>query len=104
MARSSKLIGLSRSGIEIDDKYYEDYKLYVKNDYYYLLSNNEMGNLIFKYVLQKKRSIKNGDEIGVLNIYMADKKIHEEKIFIEKNENIKKSFFAKIKEWFVKLW
>ena len=23
---------------------------------------------------------------------------------IEKNENVKKSFFTKIKEWFVKLW
>ena len=87
-----------------DDKYYEDYKLYVENDYYYLLSNSEESNLIFKYELEKIRDIKNGDKVGILNIFLGDKKIHEENIFVELINNKERSFFDKIKEWFVNLW
>ena len=67
-----------------DDDYYDDYKLYIKNDYYYLLTNSEEDDLIFKYQLEKKRKIKNGDNIGILNIYLGDRKIHEEKIYVKK--------------------
>ena len=87
-----------------NDTYYDNYKLYVKNDYYYLLSNSEQSNLIFKYELEKIRNINDKDKVGILNIYLGDKKIHEEDIFVELIYKEKKSFFEKIKEWFVNLW
>ena len=84
----------------INDDYYIDYKLYIKNDYYYLLSNSEQDDLIFKYQLEKKRKIKNNDNIGVLNIYLGDKKIHEEKVYAkELKKSEKKNFIDKIKGW-----
>ena len=85
-----------------NDNYYKDYKLYIKSDYYYLLNNSEQDNLIFKYKLEKKRNINNDDEIGTINIYLGDKKIHEEKIYISVKEKSKekKSFINKLKEWF----
>lgn len=96
---------LEKGNITIyDDDYYDDYELYVKNDFSYLLSNSEEGNLIFKYELEKKRSLDNGDKIGILNIYLGDKKIHEETIFVDIKNKQEKSFFEKIKEWFVNLW
>lgn len=97
---------LTKGKINIyNEKYYSDYELYIKNDYSYLIQNSEQNNLAFKYDLEKKRSIKNGDEVGVLKIYLGDKKIHEEKIFVkELAKKGKKSFFAKIKDWFVNLW
>ena len=96
---------LEKGNITIyDDKYYDDYKLYVKNNFYYLLSNSEEDNLIFKYQLNKKRSINNGDNIGVLNIYLGDKMIHQEKIYVDIINSEERSFFDKIKEWFVNLW
>lgn len=96
---------LEKGNITIyDDDYYDDYKLYVKNDFYYLLSNSEEGNLIFKYELEKIRNIKNGNKVGILKIYLGDKKIHEEDIFVDMKDKIEKSFFEKIKEWFVNLW
>jgi D-alanyl-D-alanine carboxypeptidase len=84
-----------------NDNYYKDYKLYIKSDYYYLLNNSEQDNLIFKYKLEKKRNINNDDEIGTINVYLGDKKIHEEKIYVKiiKKEE-KKSFLDKLKEWF----
>ena len=96
---------LEKGNITIyDDDYYDDYRLYVKNDFNYLLSNSEENNLIFKYELKKKRSIKNGDKVGILNIYLGDKKIHQEKIFVEIINKEESSFFDKMKEWFVNLW
>ena len=96
---------LKKGNITIyNDDYYDDYKLYIENDYYYLLSNSEEGNLIFKYELAKKRNLNDGDKVGVLNIYLGDKKIHEEDVFVEMIDNNQKSFFQKIKEWFVNLW
>ena len=87
-----------------NDDYYDDYRLYIKNDYYYLLSNSEQNNLIFKYKLNKIRKVKNNDQVGILNIYLGDKKIHEENIYISVIKQNKRSFFDKIKEWFVNLW
>ncbi|MBQ9072585.1 MAG: D-alanyl-D-alanine carboxypeptidase [Bacilli bacterium] len=86
------------------EEYYSNYKLYIKNDFNYLISNNEQGTLVFKYDLEKKRKINNGDKIGVINVYLGDKKIHEEEIFVEKVAKEEKSLFKKIKEWFVNLW
>ena len=84
-----------------NDDYYNDYKLYVKNDYYYILSNSEQNDLIFKYRLEKKRKINNNNEVGTLNIYLGDKKIHEEKVYVKELEKReKKSFIDKIKGWF----
>ena len=96
---------LEKGNITIyDDDYYDDYKLYVENDFSYLLNNAEEDNLIFKYELEKIRNIKTGDKVGVLNIYLGDKKIHEEDIFVEMITKEERSFFEKIKEWFVNLW
>lgn len=101
----SNLKILEKGNITIyNDDYYKDYGLYVKNDFSYLLGANEKDNLVFKYELEKKRKLKNKDKIGILNIYLGDKKIHEEEIFIKILNNDKKSFFAKIKDWFVNLW
>lgn len=92
---------LNKGNINIyDEDYYTKYKLYIKNDYYYLLSASEQDNLIFKYKLEKKRKINNGDKIGVLDIYLGDKKIHEEDIFVKVEEKHKNSFIDKIKSWF----
>ena len=83
----------------INDNYYKDYKLYIKNDYYYLLNSSEEDNLIFKYQLEKKRKISNRDKAGVLKIYLGDMKIHEEKIYVKELKNNKKGIINKIKGW-----
>ena len=80
-----------------NEEYYEDYDMYIKNNFSYLVGNNEEDSVIFKYEIEKKRKINNGDKIGKLIIYIGDKKIHEEKIYV-KEKIEKKSIFKKIKE------
>ncbi len=88
-----------------DEKYYSDYELYIENDYSYLIGNSEQDNLLFRYDLEKNRNIKDGDNVGILNIYLGDKKIHQENIYVkELKKETSKSFFNKIKEWICNLW
>ena len=66
-----------------DEAYYKDYTLYVKNNYTYLFNKNVTNNVLFKYQLTKNRNIKNGDIVGNLMIYIGDKKIHSEPIYVK---------------------
>ena len=94
---------LEKGNINIySEEYYDDYNIYVKNNFNYLIENNEEDSVIFKYELEKKRKIKNGDKIGVLNIYIGDKKIHEEKIYVKERTQSKNVFF-RVKEWIISL-
>ena len=96
---------LNKGKINIyNEKYYLDYELYINNDFNYLLNNNEKDSLIFKYELNKQRKINNGDEVGKLNIYLGDKKIHEEKIYVKEIKIEEKPFFEKILDWIKNLW
>lgn len=94
---------LKKGNISIyNEEYYEDYDLYIKNNFNYLIENNEENSILFKYQLEKKRKIQNEDMIGILNIYIGDKKIHEENIFVkEKKKN--KTVFGRLKEWIFSL-
>ena len=96
---------LEKGNITIyNDDYYENYELYVKNDFSYLIGVGEEENLVFKYELEKNRKIETDDKIGILKIYLGDKKIHEEEIFVKIKLTEELSFFQKIKDWFVNLW
>ena len=94
---------LEKGNIDIySEDYYLDYNLYIKNDYSYLVGNDEEDSIIFKYELKKKRNIKTDDKVGKIKIYIGYKKIHEENIYVkEKLET--KSIFLKIKDWLNKL-
>ena len=66
-----------------DDNYYKYYTLYVKNNYNYLFNKNVTNNVIFKYQLTKNRNIKNDDIVGNLLIYISDKLVHKEPIYVK---------------------
>lgn len=93
---------LEKGNIKIyDETYYNDYILYIKSDYSYLIKNDEKDSLVLRYVLEKKREIVDDDGVGNVNIYLGDKKIYEEKIYVKKKETTKKkNFISIIREWF----
>lgn len=85
---------LSKGEIEIkDDNYYHKYKLYLKNDYYYPLSLDEKDNIKIKYELVKKRKLKNNLKVGVAKVYLGDKNIHEESIYLNYKSKKSKGWF-----------
>ena len=75
---------LSKGQINIyDEKYYEDYILYVKNNFNYTITNNEENSLLIKYQLNKVRNIKNNQKVGEALIYLGDKKVHKENVYVK---------------------
>ena len=84
----------------IDENYYLD-TLYIKNNFNYTLENID-NKVLLNFKLEKKQNYFDGDKVGVVEVLINDKKIHEEDIFIKKKEKL--SFFDKIKRWFSNLW
>lgn len=78
-----------------------DGKLYIKNDYYYAIKENEKDKFMINVKLEKnKRNIKN-NIAGVAQVSFDNRVIHEEKIYLDQKESSnKKGFFAKILGWF----
>lgn len=86
----------------LNDEYYENKILYLKNNYNYALTDNEKDNIILKITLEKKREFKSGDSVGLVDFYLGDKKLHEETIYVKASDvenKTKKNIFSKILNW-----
>ena len=57
---------------------------YVKNNYYYLLKDNERDSISIKAVINRKDDI-----LGYLSVKFKNKEVHREPIYINKNKKIK---------------
>ena len=84
----------------IGDTYYKDNYFYIKNDVYIPLKKNEKKSLVSHIILEKKKNYKTNDKVGINQIYLGNKLLYEEDIYIIKRNTTKKSIFEKIKEWF----
>ena len=87
-----------------DDDYYSDYELYVKEDFNYILHNNEQNDIVLKFKLEKKRDFKDDDCVGNIVVSVYDKEIHSEPIYVREKVKIKKSKWSSFKDWFKNLW
>lgn len=83
----------------IGENYYEKDELYLKKDFNYLLRENEKNIVKFKYEVNKKRNYKTGDNVGLVKVYLGDKVVHEENIYVKKNKE-KKGFWDTFLSWF----
>ncbi len=75
-----------------DEDYYDDYSLYVKNNFNYLLSNDEKGSIILRFELVKKKHITNGDNIGRVIVKLGDKEVYEDIIYAKRKGEVKGLF------------
>lgn len=83
-----------------DDKYYQDYNLYIKNSFNYIIKKEEKKSILLNFKLNKTSNIKKDDCIGKVIVKLGDKTIHEEKIYIRNKTNRKKKFINKLKRIF----
>lgn len=92
--------------IEVEEEYYKNYKVYIKNNLSYPLQDSEKETLHIKYQFIKNKTIKEETEIGKIQVYLGDQIVKEEPIYADLKEkpNKKRGFFTKIKEWFKNLW
>ena len=87
----------------IGDTYYNN-NLYIKEDLYIPLKNNEKGSLISKIKLEKLKNYKQNDKVGYIEIYIDDELLATKDIYAnKKDENKTQSFWTKLWEW-IKFW
>ena len=92
-----KVINKNNFRIE-KDSYYDS--LYVKDDVYITMKQNETHNLISHIKLEKKSNYKTGDKVGTNYIYLDDTLVKEIPIYAKKNKTKKtNTIFDKIREW-----
>jgi len=72
----------------IGDTYYKG-DFYIKNNIYIPFRNQELGNLIGKIKLEKKKKYKNNSKVGEYLIYLDDKLLYKEPIYIKNIKNKK---------------
>ena len=91
-----KYLILEKKDFKLENEYYKE--LYIKNDIYYILKNNEINNISVKYQLKKIDKPKNNERVGKVIVYLDKKEVGEEDIFVKVKEKTKKkeSIFKRI--------
>lgn len=86
---------LKKSKFEVvGEKYYRNLgELYIKNDVYLPFLDKEAKNLVAKIVLKKKSKVKNNEKVGRYLIYLDQKLLYQEDIYLKKK--VKKSSILK---------
>ncbi len=72
---------INRDKIKLKSKRYKN-KLYVKNNYYYLMTNEERDNININLVLYDKINNKK-NEVGYLDVYYKNENIHKEPVYVK---------------------
>ena len=88
---------LDKDHFEVSDNYYQD-KIYIKNSFQYPLTKEEQEEITTLLSLTKKTKLKDGDEVGKVEVYLNDEKIHEEPVFVEIKK--KRTFLDFLKDLF----
>ena len=96
--KSYRILNKGEITIPLED-YYEKDTLYLKNDFKYLLRESEKDILKLKYEISKKRKYKSNDKVGLVKVYLGDKVVHEEDIYVKKGKE-KRSLWDRILSWF----
>lgn len=88
---------IDKTTFRIDQNFVKD-KLYIKNDFYYPLTEEETDKIKTVISINNTNSIKKGQ----INIYLDDKKIGTVPIYKEKEQKKEESFFSKLKALFTR--
>ncbi|MBQ6841560.1 MAG: D-alanyl-D-alanine carboxypeptidase [Bacilli bacterium] len=88
---------ISKNDFEIlDDTVYVNDNLYIENDVRLTLTKADIPNLKIKYYLVNKKKYKTKEKIGNATIYLNDKLLYTEPIYIEAEANKNKNFLKRL--------
>ena len=93
---------LDPNNFVIKEEYYQD-KLIIKKEYKLLLKEEELKNIKSVVELNKIKYPKDNEKVGVVKVYLNKELIHEEGIYIKKDNSPKESLWLKIWD-FMKFW
>ena len=79
----------------IGENYYKDCYFYLKNSFNYSLTDDEIKKIVVKFILKKTPDYKSNDEVGKVIVYLGEKEIYEDSVFI-KVRSKKDNFFKRL--------
>lgn len=97
---------LQKGNINIyDDNYYKKGELYINNGYAYPLLDKEKEMIRLKFEIERKDDVQDGDKVGIVKIYFADKELYKDDVYFGEIKSSKKlGFFDSIWKWIKNLW
>lgn len=89
---------LNKKKFNVNNNIFIEDKLYIKDNYSILVNEKEKNKLKIKYYLTNNDNYDNNDIVGYVCIYLNNKEIYNENIYISvnKKKNSIKNFFKKI--------
>lgn len=99
---SVKVVDKNNFTVE-NENYYKNDTLYVKDDIYLMVKDNEKDNISLDIHLEKQSKYESGDVVGTIKVKLKDEVLKSEKIYVEKKEKQKEkkqNIFQKIIGWF----
>ena len=90
---------LNKKTFTVEKDSYYDY-LYIKDDVYITMKQDETYDLINHIKLEKKVDYQDGDRVGTSYIYLDDTLVKEVPIYAKKQEQKKETILDKIRKWF----
>ena len=82
-----------------DEKYYKNSEFYLKNSFSYPLLDIEKNNIVLKIKINKVTKYKDNEKIGDIEVYISDKKVYKDNIYIKSKDIKEKTFIDKLKGW-----
>ena len=83
----------------IGENYYKNCYFYLKRDFNYSLTKDELNKIIIKFELEKMSNYQDHAKVGIVKVYLNEKEIYKDFIYIklgEKKENFFKRLIDKI--------
>jgi D-alanyl-D-alanine carboxypeptidase len=94
---------LTKDYIDIlGEDYYQDGYFYLEHNYHYPLLETEKNSIILKFELDKKEGYKSGDKVGKVKVYIGDKEVHQDDVYLKLRKEI--TWWGRVKMWFKNLW
>ena len=75
---------IDKDNFSINKEFFKD-ELYLKDDFSYLLKNDELDKIKTIVKITKMKGYRNNSQVGVIDIYLSNKKIGKVKIYVKKN-------------------
>ena len=94
------MVVLDKNNFNIKQKFYKNAYFVIHNDYFLVLKKKNKDIIKVKYNMIKDRSVSNNGYVGTADVYLNNKLIHQEKIFLRyMNKKEKKSMIKKLFRW-----
>lgn len=91
---------LNKKNFKVEKDSYYDY-LYIKNDVYITMKQDETHNLISHIKLEKKEHYKDGEQVGTIYIYLDDTLVNETEVYAKNlSKSKKETLIDRIRAWF----